>query len=245
MSSFLFFFDVDLFSSCSHCSSAVHWAEKYPPQKTFWQKFPPQGGTSRWDELLYITITFTIPLLHVTFKDISYLSLGIETLLRCPSSSSPWSGFKDSKHRRMACVRIFRSRQFVRLSSSSLLINCQFDNQQSAIAKLENAVRAWQRYDDVSDYERYILVAECERKDWQHRHQHFGVMEYPSFLYHQIFVHPPPIPVTCSLKGQRALITGVKSGIDLETAREYVRLKAEKLILSVRSDERRSSEREY
>jgi hypothetical protein len=70
-------------------------------------------------------------------------------------------------------------------------------------------------------------------------------MEYPSFLYHQIFVHPPPIPVTCSLKGQRALITGVKSGIDLETAREYVRLKAEKLILSVRSDERRSSEREY
>ena len=60
-------------------------------------------------------------------------------------------------------------------------------------------------------------------------------MGYASFLYRQIFVPPPPIPPTTSLKDRTVLISGANSGIGLEAARQCVKLEAKLLVLAVRT----------
>lgn len=60
-------------------------------------------------------------------------------------------------------------------------------------------------------------------------------MTFASYLFRQVFVHPPQIPAEVSLAGQTVLITGANSGIGLEAARQCVRLSVEVLILAVRS----------
>jgi NAD(P)-dependent dehydrogenase (short-subunit alcohol dehydrogenase family) len=60
-------------------------------------------------------------------------------------------------------------------------------------------------------------------------------MGFPSFVFRQIFVHPPQLPPTLSLQGQTILITGSNTGIGLEAARQCVKLEADILILAVRS----------
>jgi retinol dehydrogenase-12 len=49
------------------------------------------------------------------------------------------------------------------------------------------------------------------------------------------FVHSPQIPRTISLKDQTILITGSNTAIGLEVARQYVKLRANFLILAVRN----------
>ncbi len=60
-------------------------------------------------------------------------------------------------------------------------------------------------------------------------------MGYTSFLYRQVFVHPPQIPSDINLKGKTVIVTGANSGIGLEAARQCVRLEAKLLILPVRT----------
>jgi len=60
-------------------------------------------------------------------------------------------------------------------------------------------------------------------------------MGLPSFVFRQLFVHPPQLSTTLSLKDQTVLITGSNTGIGLEAARQCVRLDAAILILAVRS----------
>jgi NAD(P)-dependent dehydrogenase (short-subunit alcohol dehydrogenase family) len=60
-------------------------------------------------------------------------------------------------------------------------------------------------------------------------------MDFPCFIYRQLFVHPPQIPSTISLKEQVILLTGANSGIGLEAAHQYVRLEAALVIFAVRS----------
>jgi retinol dehydrogenase-12 len=60
-------------------------------------------------------------------------------------------------------------------------------------------------------------------------------MGLPSFIFRRLFVHPPQLPTTLSLKGQTILITGSNTGIGLEAARQCVKLDANILILAVRS----------
>ena len=56
-----------------------------------------------------------------------------------------------------------------------------------------------------------------------------------SFLYRQVFVHPPRIPSNIHLRGRTVLITGANSGIGLEAARQCVSLSAKLIILAVRT----------
>jgi retinol dehydrogenase 12 len=60
-------------------------------------------------------------------------------------------------------------------------------------------------------------------------------MGVPSFIFRQLFVHPPQIPPSISLKDQTILITGSNTGIGLEAARQCVKLGANILILAVRN----------
>jgi NAD(P)-dependent dehydrogenase (short-subunit alcohol dehydrogenase family) len=60
-------------------------------------------------------------------------------------------------------------------------------------------------------------------------------MGFPSFVFRQIFVHPPQLPPILSLKNQAILITGSNAGIRLEAARQCVKLDASILILAVRN----------
>jgi hypothetical protein len=46
-------------------------------------------------------------------------------------------------------------------------------------------------------------------------------MGFPSFIYRQLFVYPPQIPSTVSLKEQVILLTGANFGIGLEAARQW------------------------
>lgn len=59
-------------------------------------------------------------------------------------------------------------------------------------------------------------------------------MGYACYLYRQVFVHPPQIPPTASLKNRIVLITDA-SGIGLEAARNCVKLEAKILVLAVRT----------
>ena len=63
----------------------------------------------------------------------------------------------------------------------------------------------------------------------------FSNMGLPSFIFRQLFVHPPQLPTTLGLKDQTVLITGSNTGIGLEAARQCVRLDAAILILAVRN----------
>ncbi|RDL30819.1 uncharacterized protein BP5553_10164 [Venustampulla echinocandica] len=69
-------------------------------------------------------------------------------------------------------------------------------------------------------------------------------MGYLSYLYRQFFDHPPPIPLSTSLKGQTVLVTGANSGIGLEAARQCVRLDASLVILAVRSKDKGEAAKE-
>lgn len=60
-------------------------------------------------------------------------------------------------------------------------------------------------------------------------------MGFASYLYRQVFVHPPQLPPDLNLAGQTVMITGANSGIGLEAARQCVRLNASRLILAVRT----------
>lgn len=55
----------------------------------------------------------------------------------------------------------------------------------------------------------------------------------PKFLYSQFFVHPQAPTTDCT--GKTIIVTGANVGLGKETARHYVRLNAEKVILACRS----------
>jgi hypothetical protein len=60
-------------------------------------------------------------------------------------------------------------------------------------------------------------------------------MGFPSFIYRQLFVHPPQIPSNISVKEQVILLTSANSSIGLEAARQCVRLGVALVIFAVRS----------
>lgn len=60
-------------------------------------------------------------------------------------------------------------------------------------------------------------------------------MGFASFLYRQLFAHPPPLPPNLSLEGLTIIVTGSNSGIGLEAARQCVRMNAHLVILAVRT----------
>ncbi len=60
-------------------------------------------------------------------------------------------------------------------------------------------------------------------------------MGFASYLYRQVFVHPPQLPHNLDLRGKIIIITGANSGVGLEAARQCVQLNADRVILAVRT----------
>ena len=58
----------------------------------------------------------------------------------------------------------------------------------------------------------------------------------PGTLYKQLLIHPRPIPLTVSLVGKTAIVTGANGGLGFESARQLLQLGLSRLILAVRSE---------
>lgn len=69
-------------------------------------------------------------------------------------------------------------------------------------------------------------------------------MGFLSFLYHQLFIHPQPVPQSIDLSGKTVLVTSSNVGLGLEVIRQLISFGASRVIMGVRTISKGQTARE-